>query len=46
MWPGANGVTLPVYERYRHQLMTRDDIPRVDWLSHDDVARVKENWLR
>lgn len=46
MWPGTNGVTLPVYERYRHQLMTRDDIPRVDWLSHDDVARVKANWHR
>jgi len=41
MWPGANGVTLPIYERYRHHLMTRDDIPRVEWLSADDVARVK-----
>ena len=41
MWPGTNGVTLPIYERYRHHLMTRDDIPRVEWLSADDVARVK-----
>jgi matrixin len=41
MWPGTNGVTLPIYERYRHQLMTRDDIPRVDWLSDHDIARVK-----
>ena len=23
MWPGANGVTLPVYDRYRHHLMTQ-----------------------
>jgi len=42
MWPGANGVTLSIYERYRHHLMTREDIPRVDWLSEHDVARVKE----
>jgi len=41
MWPGTNGVTLPIYDRYRHHLMTRDDIPRVDWLSDHDVARVK-----
>jgi hypothetical protein len=41
MWPGANGVTLPIYDRYRHHLMTRDDIPRVAWLSDQDVARVK-----
>ena len=41
MWPGANGVTLSIYERYRHHLMTRDDIPRVEWLSDHDVARVK-----
>jgi Matrixin len=41
MWPGTNGVTLPIYERYRHHLMTRDDIPRVEWLSDHDVARVK-----
>jgi hypothetical protein len=41
MWPGTNGVTLSIYERYRHHLMTRDDIPRVDWLSDHDVARVK-----
>jgi hypothetical protein len=46
MWPGANGVTLPVYDRYRHHLMTRDDIPRVAWLSNDDVARVKAIWRR
>ena len=44
MWPGTNGVTLPIYERYRHHLMTRDDIPRVTWLSDDDVARVKALW--
>ena len=41
MWPGTNGVTLSIYERYRHHLMTRDDIPRVEWLSDQDVARVK-----
>jgi Matrixin len=41
MWPGTNGVTLPIYERYRHHLMTRDDIPRVEWLSTHDVDRVK-----
>jgi len=41
MWPGTNGVTLSIYERYRHHLMTRDDIPRVEWLSDHDVARVK-----
>jgi hypothetical protein len=44
MWPGNNGVTLPVYQRYRHLLQTRDDIPRTTWLSHDDVARFKEIW--
>jgi len=41
MWPGTNGVTLPIYERYRHHLMARDDIPRVEWLSDQDVAGVK-----
>jgi hypothetical protein len=41
MWPGTNGVTLSIYERYRHHLMTRDDIPRVEWLSDHDVGRVK-----
>jgi hypothetical protein len=46
MWPGANGVTLPVYDRYRHHLTTRDDIPRVAWLSHDDIARVMAIWRR
>jgi Matrixin len=40
MWPGTNGVTLPIYDRYRHHLTTRDDIPRVAWLSDHDVARV------
>jgi Matrixin len=44
MWPGNNGVTLPVYERYRHRLQTRDDIPRTSWLSHDDIARFREIW--
>jgi hypothetical protein len=44
MWPGANGVTLPIYDRYRHHLTTRDDIPRVSWLSRDDVARFKAIW--
>jgi Matrixin len=46
MWPGANGVTLPIYDRYRHHLMTRDDIPRVSWLSHDDIVRVTDLWAR
>jgi Matrixin len=45
MWPGNNGVTLPVYERYRHLIQTRDDIPRTSWLSHDDVARFTEIWI-
>jgi hypothetical protein len=45
MWPGNNGVTLPVYERYRHLLQTRDDIPRTSWLSHDDIARFTEIWV-
>jgi len=44
MWPGNNGVTLPVYERYRHLIQTRDDIPRTAWLSHDDLARFTEIW--
>jgi Matrixin len=44
MWPGNNGVTLPIYERYRHHLQTRDDIPRTSWLSADDIARVREIW--
>ena len=46
MWPGANGVTLPIYDRYRRRLMTRDDIPRVSWLSPDDIARVTAHWPR
>jgi hypothetical protein len=37
-------VTLPIYERYRHHLQTRDDIPRTSWLSADDIARVREIW--
>ena len=44
MWPGNNGVTLSIYERYRHPLQTRDDIPRNSWLSHNDVARFNEIW--
>ena len=44
MWPGNNGVTLAIYERYRHPLQTRDDIPRNSWLSHNDVARFNEIW--
>jgi hypothetical protein len=42
MWPGTNGVTLAIYERYRHPLQTRDDIPRNSWLSHNDIARFNE----
>jgi Matrixin len=45
MWPGNNGVTLPVYERYRHHLQTRDDIPRTSWLSPGDIARFQEIWV-
>jgi Matrixin len=45
MWPGVNGVTLPIYERYRHHLETRADIPRTSWLSHDDIARARALWL-
>jgi hypothetical protein len=44
MWPGNNGVTLPIYERYRHPLQSRDDIPRTSWLSHNDIARFNEIW--
>ena len=44
MWPGNNGVTLSIYERYRHPLQTRDDIPRNSWLSHNDIARFNEIW--
>lgn len=44
MWPGSNGVTLPIYERYRHPLQSRDDIPRTSWLSHNDIDRFKEIW--
>ena len=44
MWPGNNGVTLPIYERYRHLIQTRDDIPHTSWLSHDDLARFTEIW--
>ena len=44
MWPGVNGVTLPVYDHYRHRIETRDDIPKAEWLSHDDVSRVKVLW--
>ena len=44
MWPGNNGVTLSIYERYRHPLQTRDDIPRNPWLSHNDIARFNEIW--
>jgi hypothetical protein len=46
MWPGANGVTLPIYDRYRNQLTTRDDIPSVEWLSTRDVARLRAIWQR
>jgi len=46
MWPGTNGVTLPIYDRYRHHLMTRDDIPRIGWLSDHDVDRAKAIWTR
>lgn len=45
MWPGNNGVTLPIYERYRHLIQTRDDIPRTSWLSHDDLTRFTEIWV-
>jgi hypothetical protein len=44
MWPGNNGVTLPVYERYRHQLQSRDDFPRTSWLSAGDIARFNGIW--
>ena len=45
MWPGNNGVTLPVYERYRHYLQSREDIPRTSWLSRNDIARFKGIWI-
>jgi len=44
MWPGNNGVTLAIYERYRHPLQTRDDITRNHWLSHNDIARFNAIW--
>jgi hypothetical protein len=46
MWPGANGVTLPIYDRYRRRLESRDDIPRTSWLSSDDLARFRSLWAR
>jgi Matrixin len=46
MWPGSNGVTLPIYERYRHQAMTRGDFRRITWLSRDDIARARALWTR
>jgi matrixin len=45
MWPGTNGVTLPIYDHYRHHLETRDDIPKTSWLSRDDVERARALWL-
>jgi matrixin len=45
MWPGTNGVTLPVYEHYRHHLESRDDIPKTSWLSRDDIERARALWL-
>jgi hypothetical protein len=44
MWPGANGVTLAIYDRYRHPLQTRDDIPHSSWLSHGDIDRFNAIW--
>jgi hypothetical protein len=44
MWPGSNGVTLPVYDRYRHRIMTRDGIPLMSWLSRGDLARFATIW--
>jgi len=44
MWPGVNGVTLPVYDHYRHRLQSREDIPNVSWLSKDDVGRAQVLW--
>jgi hypothetical protein len=44
MWPGTNGVTLPIYEHYRHHLETRDDIPKTSWLSPNDITRAKAIW--
>jgi len=44
MWPGANGVTLPVYERYRNRVMRREDIARMSWLSPEDVSRLRAVW--
>ena len=46
MWPGNNGVTLPIYDRYRHQIGVRADFATTSWLSHDDIARVKAIWAR
>lgn len=44
MWPGASGVTLAIYERYRHPLQTREDIPHASWLSHNDIDRFNAIW--
>jgi matrixin len=46
MWPGTNGVTLPVYEHYRHHLESRDDIPKTSWLSRNDIERARALWIR
>jgi matrixin len=44
MWPGTNGVTLPIYDHYRHRIETREDIPKTSWLSPDDVDRARALW--
>ena len=45
MWPGTNGgVSLPVYDHYRHRIETRGDIATASWLSHDDISRAKTLW--
>jgi len=42
MWGGsAAAVGLQRMERYHGQLRTRDSIPRVNWLSGDDIARIR-----
>jgi len=37
--PSFSRTRRAIYERYRHPLQTRDDIPRNAWLSHNDVER-------
>jgi hypothetical protein len=46
MWSGGNGVTLPIFDRYRTRLHDRDAIPQMSWLSPDDISGFTLVWSR